>query len=114
MAAKGCAITSAAQLGEARHHGRILIVQTFDEHVTPVGLRDDLLMAGQAAQLTLQLGSVMSGGSLSNLNCNTWTRIRYCQRKNINSYTLTIPQCRPRCFPAQTLADVAFRRLDNT
>jgi hypothetical protein len=30
--------------------------------VTSVGLRDDLFMAEQAAQLTLQFGSVMFGG----------------------------------------------------
>ncbi|SAL88714.1 hypothetical protein AWB68_08869 [Caballeronia choica] len=62
MAAKGRAITIAAKLGQPRHHGRVLIVQTFDQQVTPVGLRDDLLMAEQAAQLTLQFGSVMFGG----------------------------------------------------
>jgi hypothetical protein len=62
MAAKGGAISIAAELGEARHDGRLLIVQAFDQQVTPVALRDDLLVAEQAAQLTLEFGSVMFGG----------------------------------------------------
>ncbi|MNL80001.1 hypothetical protein D3C87_2067360 [compost metagenome] len=62
MAAKSGAITIAAELGQPSHHGRLLVVQTFDQQVTPVGLRDDLLVAEQAAQLPLQFGSVMFGG----------------------------------------------------
>src|SRR5258708_34144552 len=62
MAAKGCAIAVAAMLGQASHNGVFLIVRTFDQQMTPVGLRDDLVMAQQGAKLTLQFGSVMFGG----------------------------------------------------
>jgi hypothetical protein len=61
MAAKGGAISIAAELGKARYDGGLLIVHAFDQQVTPVGLRDDLLMAEQAAQLML-VGCVMLGG----------------------------------------------------
>ena len=50
---KAAPYNDCGRLGQPRHHGRVLIVQTFDQQVTPVGLRDDLLMAEQAAQLTL-------------------------------------------------------------
>ena len=53
---------AATELGQPSHHGRLLVVQTLDQQVTPVGLRDDLLVAEQAAQLALQFGSVMFGG----------------------------------------------------
>ena len=62
MATKGGTIAIAAEFGEARHNGWLLIVQTFDQQVTPIGLRDDLLMAEQAAQLTLEVGRVVFGG----------------------------------------------------
>jgi hypothetical protein len=53
MAAKGRTIEVAAELGQTSDNNRILIVQTFDQQVTPVGLRHDLIMAQQGAQLTL-------------------------------------------------------------
>lgn len=62
MAAKGGVISILAELGEARHDDGFLIVQAFDQQVTPVALRDDLRVAKQAAQLTLEFGSVMFGG----------------------------------------------------
>ncbi|KVP59952.1 hypothetical protein WJ92_09425 [Burkholderia ubonensis] len=62
MASKGCSITTAAEFGQSSHHGGFLVVQTFDQQVTPVGLRDDLLMAEQTAQLPLQFGGGVFGG----------------------------------------------------
>ncbi|ODV40526.1 hypothetical protein AWV79_06745 [Cupriavidus sp. UYMMa02A] len=59
MAAKRRAITIAAEFGKACDNNRLLIVQSLDQQVTPPGLRDDLLMSEQAAQLTLEFGRVM-------------------------------------------------------
>ncbi|KVT43577.1 hypothetical protein WK53_17010 [Burkholderia ubonensis] len=62
MASKGGAITIAAEFGQPSHHGGFLVVQTFDQQMTPVGLRDDLFMAEQVAQLPLQFSGVVFGG----------------------------------------------------
>jgi hypothetical protein len=62
MAAKGGTITIAGELGEARHNSRLIIIETFDQQVPPVGLCDDLLMAEQAAELTLKFSRVMFSG----------------------------------------------------
>ena len=53
MASKGGAITIAAEFGQPGHHGGFLVVQTLDQQMTAVGLRDDLLMAEQTAQLSV-------------------------------------------------------------
>jgi hypothetical protein len=45
MAAKGCTVKIAAELAQTSHNNRILIVQTFDQQVSSVGLRNDLIMA---------------------------------------------------------------------
>ena len=62
MAAKGRTITIAAEFTEACHNGRILIVRAFDQQMTPVSLRDDLVVAQQGAQLTLQFAGMMFCG----------------------------------------------------
>ncbi|CAL8481153.1 putative Na+/H+ antiporter [Caballeronia sp. S22] len=62
VAAKGGTITIAGELGKARHNSRFVIIEAFDQQVPPVGLCDDLLMAEQAAQLTLKFSRVMFGG----------------------------------------------------
>jgi hypothetical protein len=49
MVAKGRIIAIAAEIGEARHNVWLLIIQTFDQQVAPVGLCDDLLMPEQSA-----------------------------------------------------------------
>ncbi|SOE97098.1 hypothetical protein SAMN05414139_10162 [Burkholderia sp. D7] len=61
MAAKGCTVKVAAELAQTSHNKRILIVQSFDQQVSSVGLRNDLVMAQQGARLTLQFGSVVFG-----------------------------------------------------
>ena len=58
MATKGCTITIAAEFTQACHNGRLLIVQAFDQQMTPVSLYDDLVVTQQGAQLTLQFAEV--------------------------------------------------------
>ena len=62
MAAKGCTIKVAAKFGQASHNNWILVVQTFDQQVSSVGLRNDLIMAQQGAQLALQFACMMFRG----------------------------------------------------
>jgi hypothetical protein len=45
MAAKGCTVKIAAKLAQTSHNNRILIVQSFDQQVSSVCLRNDLIMA---------------------------------------------------------------------
>ncbi|MEN8504981.1 hypothetical protein ACOCG7_09000 [Paraburkholderia sp. DD10] len=59
MATKGRTITIAAEFAQACHNGRILVVQAFDQQMMPVSLRDNLLVAQEGAQLTLQFARVM-------------------------------------------------------
>ncbi|CAB3775293.1 hypothetical protein LMG29542_08675 [Paraburkholderia humisilvae] len=47
---KGGALAIAAKLGEARHYSGLLIVQTFDQQVASVSLRDDPRVTGQAGK----------------------------------------------------------------
>ena len=47
MATKGRAIAIAAEFFQACHNGLILIVETFDQQMTPVSLGDDLIVAQQ-------------------------------------------------------------------
>ena len=62
MAAKGCTVKIAAESAQTSHNNRILIVQTFDQQVSSVGLRNDLIMAQQSAQLALQFACMMFRG----------------------------------------------------
>jgi hypothetical protein len=62
MATKGRTITIAAEFTQACHNGRLLIVQAFDQQMTPVSLRDDLVVAQQGAQLTLQFACMTFRG----------------------------------------------------
>ncbi|MGF6837831.1 hypothetical protein QF001_001698 [Paraburkholderia youngii] len=54
VASKGGTIAIAAELGEARHDGWLVVVHAFDQQVAPVGLRDDLFVTEQAAESSLQ------------------------------------------------------------
>jgi len=45
MAAKGCTVKISAEFAQTSHNDRILIVQSFDQQVSSVGLRNDLIMA---------------------------------------------------------------------
>lgn len=60
MATKGSTITIAAKFTQACHNGRLLIVQAFDQQMTPVSLRDDLVVTQQSAQVTLQFADPVS------------------------------------------------------
>jgi len=62
MAAKGCAVKIAAEFAQTSHNNRILIDQSFDQQVSSVGSRNDLIMAEQSAQLALQFACTMFRG----------------------------------------------------
>ena len=59
MATKGRTITIAAEFAQACPNGRILVVQAFDKQMMPVSLRDNLVVAQEGAQLTLQFARVV-------------------------------------------------------
>jgi hypothetical protein len=62
MATKGRTIKIATEFTQACHNGRLLIVQALDQQMTPVSLRDHLVVAQQFAQLTLQFACMMFRG----------------------------------------------------